>query len=78
MFGPGLTVGPIDDLGDFSFVLFSGVFAITVNITFKRIQIYLLVVRLHRLLNPYLTNGFAHHYHLDESTIVFRGAGLDF
>ena len=28
--------------------------------------------------NPYLTNGFAHHYHLDESTFVFRGVGCDF
>ena len=23
-------------------------------------------------LNPYLTNGFSHRYHLDESTFVFR------
>ena len=23
--------------------------------------------------NPYLTNGFSHHYKLDESTFIFRG-----
>ena len=51
MFGPGLTLGPVDDLGDFSFVLFSGVFAVAVNVTLKRIQNYLLEVRIHRLLN---------------------------
>ena len=22
--------------------------------------------------NPYLTNGLSHHYHLGESTLVFR------
>ena len=29
-------------------------------------------------LNPYLTNGFSHHYQLDESTFVFRGVRSDF
>ena len=29
-------------------------------------------------LNPYLTNGFSHHYHLDESTFIFRGVRSDF
>ena len=24
------------------------------------------------LLNPYLMNGFSHHYHLGESTFIFR------
>ena len=24
-------------------------------------------------LNPYLMNGFPHHYHLGESTFIFRG-----
>ena len=24
-------------------------------------------------INPYLTNGFSHHYQLDESTFIFRG-----
>ena len=29
-------------------------------------------------LNPYLTNGFSHHYQLDESTFIFRGVRSDF
>ena len=29
-------------------------------------------------LNPYLTNGFSHHYHLGESTSVLRGIRRDF
>ena len=29
-------------------------------------------------LNPYLTNGFSHHYHLDEYTFIFRGVRSDF
>ena len=29
-------------------------------------------------LNPYLTNGFFHHYHLGQSTFIFRGARSDF
>ena len=28
--------------------------------------------------NPYLMNGFSHHYHLDESTFIFRGVRSDF
>ena len=28
--------------------------------------------------NPYLTNGSSHHYHLGESTFVFRGFRCDF
>ena len=28
--------------------------------------------------NPYLTNGFSHHYQLDESTFIFRGVRSDF
>ena len=28
--------------------------------------------------NPYLTNGFSHHYHLDESIFIFRGVTSDF
>ena len=28
--------------------------------------------------NPYLTNGFSHHYQLDESTFIFRGVRNDF
>ena len=28
--------------------------------------------------NPYLTNGFSHHYHLGESTFIFRGVRSDF
>ena len=28
--------------------------------------------------NPYLTNGFSHHYHLGESTLIFRGVRSDF
>ena len=29
-------------------------------------------------LNPYLTNGFSHHYQLGESTFIFRGVRSDF
>ena len=29
-------------------------------------------------LTHYLTNGFAHHYHLDESIFIFRGVRNDF
>ena len=29
-------------------------------------------------INPYLTNGFSHHYHLDESTFIFRGVRSNF
>ena len=29
-------------------------------------------------LNPYLTNGFSHYYHLGESTFIFRGIRSDF
>ena len=29
-------------------------------------------------LNPYLPNGFSHHYQLGESTFVFRGVRSDF
>ena len=28
--------------------------------------------------NPYLTNGFSHHYQLDESTFILRGVRSDF
>ena len=28
--------------------------------------------------NPYLTNGFSHHYQLGESTSIFRGVRSDF
>ena len=31
-----------------------------------------------KYINPYLTNGFAHHYQLDESTFIFRGVRSDF
>ena len=27
--------------------------------------------------NPYLTNRFSHHYHLEESTFIFRGVRSD-
>ena len=30
------------------------------------------------LINLYLTNGFSHHYQLDESTFIFRGVRGDF
>ena len=30
------------------------------------------------LLNPYLTNGFSHHYQLDVSTFMFRGVRGDY
>ena len=28
--------------------------------------------------NPYLTNGFSHHYQLDEFTFIFRGVRSDY
>ena len=31
-----------------------------------------------RPFNPYLTNGFSHHYQLGESTFTFRGIRSDF
>ena len=31
-----------------------------------------------RQVNPYLTNGFSHHYHLDESIFICRGVRSDF
>ena len=30
------------------------------------------------IFNPYLTNGFTHHYQLGESTYIFRGVRGDF
>ena len=30
------------------------------------------------LVNPYLTNGFSHHYHLGQSTFIIRGIRSDF
>ena len=30
------------------------------------------------MFNPYLTNGFSHHYHLGESTFILRDIGNDF
>ena len=32
----------------------------------------------HDIINPYLTNGVSHHYHLSESTFIFRGIGGGF
>ena len=29
-------------------------------------------------INPYLTNGFSHHYHLGESTVIIRDLRSDF
>ena len=31
-----------------------------------------------RVLNPLMTNRFTHHYHLGETTIIFRGVRSDF
>ena len=28
-------------------------------------------------INPYLTNGFSHHYQMGESTFIFRGVKSD-
>ena len=30
------------------------------------------------IFNPYLTNGFSHHYQLDESTFIFRAVRSNF
>ena len=29
-------------------------------------------------INPLVTNGLSHHYHLDESVFIFRGIGSNF
>ena len=29
-------------------------------------------------INPFLMDGFSHHYHLGESTFIIRGIGGDF
>ena len=29
-------------------------------------------------ISPYMSNGFSHHYQLDESTFTFRGVGSHF
>ena len=42
----------------------------------KCVQCSLVVALL--FINPYLTNGFAHRYHLGESTFIFRGIRSDF
>ena len=28
--------------------------------------------------NPFMMNALAHHYHLEESDVIFRGSGSDF
>ena len=42
--------------------------------------LFLLFVYHHYLtvFNPYLTNGFSHHYHLGESIFIFMGVKSDF
>ena len=30
------------------------------------------------VLNPLVTNGLSHHYHLDKSILIFRGIGSNF
>ena len=30
------------------------------------------------MVNPYMRNGFSHHYHLDESNFIFRGIKNNF
>ena len=37
-----------------------------------------MTVDVKHLINPYLTNGFSHHYHLGESASVFRDIRCDF
>ena len=32
----------------------------------------------HFFINPYLTNGFSHHYQFGESTFIFRAVRSDF
>ena len=32
----------------------------------------------YHLFHPYVTNGFSHPYHLDESTFIFRGVWSNF
>ena len=41
------------------------------------VQVSQLVISM-KLFNPYLTNGFSHHYQLDESTFISRGVRSDF
>ena len=40
--------------------------------TLSHSDIYIMII------NPYLTNGFSHYYHLGESTFIFRGVRSDF
>ena len=35
-------------------------------------------LKIRRHFNPYLTNGFSHHYHLGESTFILGGHRCDF
>ena len=54
------------------------------SIIFKDFSLNAYLIELIRLvwcersLNPYLTNGFSHHYRLGESTFIFRGVRSDF
>ena len=41
-------------------------------------QLLLLLLKDMYLFNPYLTNGFSHHYQLDESTFISRDVRCDF
>ena len=41
-------------------------------------QNQLMSYRKSTLINPYVTNGLSHPYHLDESVFVFRGSGSIF
>ena len=35
------------------------------------------LIRVLIVINPYLTNGFSHHYHLGESILIFRDVRSD-
>ena len=54
--------------------------ALNIDLSKVSILVYLTEFTLETVcsFNPYLTNGFSHHYQLGESTFIFRGVRSDF
>ena len=47
--------------------------------SYSAVSLWTLDVILHNnTINPYMTNGLSHPYHLDESILIFRGSGRFF
>ena len=42
------------------------------------ILIHCLLIHQYININPFLTNEFTHHCHLEESTVIFKGIRIDF